>query len=129
MHDRYDGQAGAAALTLSSDSGDDAFMNALYGNLKATGLPDYALPRLVRITKEFVLLYSSDCAIADRHIRIEANATFKKSKVDMAKKSWAPPSTKEQKPNADKLYWLDGKAYKPLDGDGWRGIESGKVKL
>jgi len=67
--------------------------------------------RLVRITPE-----------------IETNATFKKSKVDIAKKSWAPqPSSADA--SLDRLYWLDGKTYRSLDGDSWQGIESGKAKL
>lgn len=47
----YDGQAGAAAITL--DHGAEAvFMKNLFSSLKATGLPSYAMPRLVRITQE-----------------------------------------------------------------------------
>jgi len=103
----YDGQAGAAALTLSTDA-DQVFMSTFYAQLKKTGLPDYAMPRLVRITKE-----------------IEANATFKKSKIDLVKKSWIA----DKNGNTDKLYWLDGKSYKSLDEISWKGIESGKAKL
>jgi len=47
----YDGQAGAAAITLDSDA-DKKFMSKFYISLKKTGLPAYAMPRLVRITKE-----------------------------------------------------------------------------
>jgi hypothetical protein len=47
----YDGQAGAAALTI--DIPEDLFMKNLYSGLKKTGLPSYAMPRLVRITKEY----------------------------------------------------------------------------
>ena len=47
----YDGQAGAAAITLES-SDDENFITGLYVALKKTGLPSYAMPRLVRITKE-----------------------------------------------------------------------------
>ncbi len=57
--------------------------------------------------------------------RIEANATFKKSKMDLVKKSWIA----DQNGNTDKLYWLDGKSYKSLDEISWKGIESGKAKL
>ncbi|PMD21149.1 acetyl-CoA synthetase-like protein [Hyaloscypha hepaticicola] len=101
----YDGQAGAAALTI--DIPEDLFMKNLYSGLKKTGLPSYAMPRLVRITKE-----------------IEANATFKKSKNDLIKKSWI-----QSEAGTDKLYWLDGQVYRPLDGTAWGGIESGRAKL
>jgi hypothetical protein len=56
--------------------------------------------------------------------RIEANATFKKSKNDLIKKSWI-----QSEAGTDKLYWLDGQVYKPLDGTAWSGIESGRAKL
>jgi hypothetical protein len=51
----YDGKAGAAAITLDSSS-DENFMSGLYTALEKTGLPSYAMPRLVRITKEYVSL-------------------------------------------------------------------------
>ena len=91
---RYDGQAGAAALTLSSSS-HDSFMRSLYPSLRKSGLPDYAIPRLVRITEE-----------------IETNATFKKSKVGLLKRSWKDA----ERDDRDKLYWLNGKTYESLDG-------------
>jgi acyl-CoA synthetase (AMP-forming)/AMP-acid ligase II len=47
----YDGQAGAASITLSSTS-DEEFMSTLFKGLRKTGLPLYAVPRLVRITQE-----------------------------------------------------------------------------
>jgi acyl-CoA synthetase (AMP-forming)/AMP-acid ligase II len=47
----YDGQAGAASITLDSPA-DDEFMRTLFQALRKTGLPLYAVPRLVRITKE-----------------------------------------------------------------------------
>jgi hypothetical protein len=51
----YDGQAGAAAITLDSSSY-EKFMSGLYNALKKTGLPPYAVPRLVRITEEYMPL-------------------------------------------------------------------------
>ncbi|KAF8857315.1 acyl-CoA synthetases /AMP-acid ligases II [Acephala macrosclerotiorum] len=104
----YDGQAGAAMLTLEPSASDSTFMSTLYSGLKKTGLPSYAMPRLVRITKE-----------------IEATATFKKSKTDIVTKSWDPSKKKDQ----DEIYWLDGTTYKPLDQVAWGGIESGRAKL
>ncbi|KAK2624606.1 hypothetical protein QTJ16_005799 [Diplocarpon rosae] len=103
----YDGTAGAAAITIKSGA-HQLFMKTLYAGLKKTGLPAYAMPRLVRITQE-----------------IEANATFKKAKNELIKKSWnvADPG------NQDTLYWLDGQEYKPLDAMSWGSIESGRAKL
>ena len=49
----YDGKAGAAAITLF-DGDDLRFMGTLHKSLRKTGLPNYAIPRLVRITKEYV---------------------------------------------------------------------------
>jgi len=104
-------------------------MSTFYAQLKKTGLPDYAMPRLVRITKEYDpfplprLLNRMSMLMIDE--RIEANATFKKSKIDLVKKSWIA----DKNGNTDKLYWLDGKSYKSLDEISWKGIESGKAKL
>ncbi|EHL02622.1 putative Very long-chain fatty acid transport protein [Glarea lozoyensis 74030] len=81
----YDGQAGAAAITLDGTS-EAVFMNNLYAGLKKTGLPSYAMPRLVRITPE-----------------IEANATFKKSKGDLVKKT--PPYKFGNGLRAPNLWW------------------------
>lgn len=30
---------------------------------------------------------------------------------------------------ADKLYWLNGTKYEPLDGTAWGAIETGRAKL
>jgi len=103
----YDGQAGAASITLDS-AADEEFMRTLFDGLRKTGLPLYAVPRLVRISKE-----------------IESNATFKKAKGDIAKKTW----NENAKGNTDKLYWLNGNKYERLDGPAWASIEGGKAKL
>jgi hypothetical protein len=49
---RYDGQAGAAGITLESPSVETEFMSSLYKQLKKKGVPSYALPRLVRLTEK-----------------------------------------------------------------------------
>ena len=49
---RYDGQAGAAGITLEDTSAENGFMTNLYRELKKKGVPSYALPRLVRITEK-----------------------------------------------------------------------------
>ena len=58
--DRYDGQLGTAAITLSSSStsastntaAESAFLTALIPHLKSRGLPEYAFPRLIRFTEK-----------------------------------------------------------------------------
>jgi hypothetical protein len=56
----YDGQAGAAAITLDGTP-EAVFMSNLYAGLKKTGLPSYAMPRLVRITPEYVPMVKLPC--------------------------------------------------------------------
>ena len=51
-------------VTLDSDSA-DVFMQGLYPGLKQTGLPAYAMPRLVRITKEYVMVSTSCHELSD----------------------------------------------------------------
>lgn len=50
----YDGQAGAAGITLEdySAAAEEEFMSQLYRELKKKGVPSYAFPRLVRITEK-----------------------------------------------------------------------------
>jgi hypothetical protein len=50
MRNRYDGQAGAAAITLADPSAasEQAFAKSLYNQLKSSGLTVYQMPRLVR---------------------------------------------------------------------------------
>jgi hypothetical protein len=57
--------------------------------------------------------------------RIESNATFKKAKGDLIKKSWKA----DEPGNIDKLYWLNGTNYQPLDASSWSTIEAGRAKL
>jgi len=100
-------------------------MSQLYVSLKKTGLPSYAMPRLVRITKE----YGSQHTLHNTRLilccRIEANATFKKSKGDLVKKSWR----EGEGGNTDRLYWLNGSQYEKLDGKSWSAIDNGRAKL
>ena len=119
----YDGKAGAAAITVESVS-EDHFMQTLFKRLKKTGLPNYAMPRLVRITKE---LAPSQVHIGYELIycRIEANATFKKAKGELLKKTW----DEEAPGNTDKLYWLNGSRYERLSKGDWAQIEAGRAKL
>jgi hypothetical protein len=43
----------------------------------------------------------------------------------LIKKSWKAIDNQNQ----DKLYWLDGNMYKPLDERSWTAIEAGRAKL
>jgi hypothetical protein len=101
-------------------------MSNLYNALKKTGLPAYAMPRLVRITQEYVFRLNYPEEMGSLHYyRIEATATFKKSKQELLKKSW----DENEEGNKDKLYWLNGKAYERLDGSSWNAIKHGRAKL
>ncbi|GAB1204810.1 hypothetical protein APSETT445_003473 [Aspergillus pseudonomiae] len=106
----YDGQAGAAGITLEDPSAAvvSEFMNNLYRELKKKGVPSYALPRLVRLTE-----------------KVATGVTFKQAKGDLAKKGWDPRGDWK----GDKLYWLNGKTYEKLDERSWSSIESGQAKL
>jgi len=52
MIDSYDGKAGAAAIALLDSSDEAGFISHFYKSLRRTGTPAYAMPRLIRITKE-----------------------------------------------------------------------------
>lgn len=119
----YDGQAGAAAITLSSSSYEN-FMSSLYNALKKTGLPSYAVPRLVRITEEYIASRKTKRSTLTPY-RIESNATFKKAKQELLKKSW----DENEEGSTDKLYWLNGKVYQRLDRSSWDSIKVGSAKL
>lgn len=106
---KYDGQAGGAAIELKENSQqvEEKVMKGLYELLRKKGLPGYAIPRLVRITRS-----------------IGSGVTFKQAKMEVAKKLWTP-----EEAGGDTLYWLDGMVYRTLDGNGWRRIELGLAKL
>ncbi|KAH7311855.1 putative bifunctional fatty acid transporter/acyl-CoA synthetase [Rhexocercosporidium sp. MPI-PUGE-AT-0058] len=109
----YDGQVGTAAITLDSPSSNAAaestFLTSLIPHLKARGLPDYAIPRLIRFTE-----------------KIDTGATFKYAKEELKTRPW---SSGDGEKDRDRLYWLDGGVYKPLDGVAWARISSAKAKL
>lgn len=52
VNTRYDGQAGAAGITLESPEVETELMTTLCKALKKKGVPSYALPRLVRLTEK-----------------------------------------------------------------------------
>ncbi|KAI2789112.1 hypothetical protein POX_e07140 [Penicillium oxalicum] len=106
----YDGQAGAAGITLEdhSSAAEQECMANLYSHLKKRGVPSYAIPRLVRITE-----------------KVATGVTFKQAKGDLVKKGWDPRSEW----GGDSLYWLNGTKYEKLDASSWSQIESGKAKL
>ncbi|EED20673.1 bifunctional fatty acid transporter/acyl-CoA synthetase (FAT1), putative [Talaromyces stipitatus ATCC 10500] len=112
----YDGQAGAAGITLErrTPQTEAAAINNLWKFLRSQGVPTYAIPRLVRFTKE-----------------VATGVTFKQAKGELAKRSWNPESPVD---GGDTLYWLNSKngkhpVYEKLDRDGWEEIESGRAKL
>ncbi|KAL4870047.1 hypothetical protein BDV12DRAFT_69309 [Aspergillus spectabilis] len=106
----YDGQAGAAGITLEdpSESAATEFMSKLHAELKKKGVPPYAIPRLVRLTE-----------------KVATGVTFKQAKGELTKKGWNPSSDW----NGDKLYWLNGTEYEKLTEPSWVSIESGLAKL
>ncbi|KIW01363.1 hypothetical protein, variant 2 [Verruconis gallopava] len=106
----YDGQAGAAAITLATGyrGQEDKFAEQLYPRLKKSGLTSYQLPRLVRFIEQ-----------------IEVNATFKHAKTVMMTRSWDP----RKQTAGEHVYWLDGNAYKRLDSQAWADICAAKARL
>lgn len=124
----YDGQAGAAGITLDNPSAEDEFMSNLYRRLTKKGVPSYAIPRLVRLTEKYFSPISFPVMIGlftNWGRRVATGVTFKQAKGDLAKKGWNPQGDW----NGDKLYWLNGKSYTPLDSRSWALIENGKAKL
>ncbi|QDS72660.1 hypothetical protein FKW77_002703 [Venturia effusa] len=108
--DGYDGQAGAAAITLADPSprSEKQFAEQLYSRLKATGLTAFQIPRLVRFLEQ-----------------IEVGATFKHLKTQMQTRSWDP----EKQIGNESVYWLDGESYRRLDAKSWFAIQNGKARL
>ncbi|KAL4964112.1 putative bifunctional fatty acid transporter/acyl-CoA synthetase (FAT1) [Aspergillus stella-maris] len=106
----YDGQAGAAGITLEepSEAAAAQFMANLYPELKKKGVPSYAIPRLVRVTEG-----------------VATGVTFKQAKGELSKKGWNPQGDW----GGDKLYWLNGTGYEKLSESSWSTIESGTAKL
>ncbi|KAJ5558942.1 hypothetical protein N7535_009185 [Penicillium sp. DV-2018c] len=104
----YDGQAGAAGITLESPAAETEVMSNLYKELKRKGVASYALPRLVRITE-----------------KVATGVTFKKAKGALAVKGWNPRTEH----GGDILYWLDKSRYRRLEDQDWKEIESGKAKI
>ncbi|KAM0331296.1 hypothetical protein ACHAQA_002966 [Verticillium albo-atrum] len=103
----YDGQAGAATITLKDPSQEPEFAEALYKKLRSSGLALYQMPRLVRFRAE-----------------IETTATFKKSTGVLKGLPWDPSQNQ-----ADSVYWLNGDQFSKIDTTAWSQIESGKAKL
>ncbi|KAJ5565744.1 hypothetical protein N7535_007382 [Penicillium sp. DV-2018c] len=106
--DGYDGQAGAAGITLESPAAETEVMSNLYKELKRKGVPSYALPRLVRITE-----------------KVATGVTFKQAKGALTVKGWNPRTEH----GGDTLYWLDESRYRRLEDQDWKEIESGKAKI
>ncbi|KAI9733769.1 MAG: hypothetical protein M1818_007183 [Claussenomyces sp. TS43310] len=105
----YDGQMGAAVITLASHSpaAAEGFVKDLQPRLRKTGLPSYAIPRLVRITPSIATGFS-----------------FKQAKMEYMKKGW-----QENDYGEDRLFWLNGRVYQPLDAGSWAKISGGLARL
>ncbi|KAK2800128.1 hypothetical protein FQN50_008223 [Emmonsiellopsis sp. PD_5] len=122
--DKYDGQAGGAAIALHSrnSAAETEFIGSLYQHLVNRGVPSYALPRLVRIVNS-----------------IATGFTFKQAKTVVEKLPWDPKSVvvadnapgSENAVPGDTLYWLNGAkgTYERLDGGVWSGLQKGTVRL
>ncbi|CAH0035249.1 unnamed protein product [Clonostachys rhizophaga] len=103
----YDGQAGAAAITLVDPSTEDSFTSTLFDRLQARGLALYQMPRLIRFRAS-----------------IDTTATFKQSSAGMKTLSWDPEENQ-----GDKVYWLNGNKYRQIDTTSWTDIKLGKARL
>lgn len=135
---KYDGQVGSAMVVLdpsvsslssksSSSStkqadGEEVFIARLFRDLRAKGVPRYALPRLVMV----------------RHELVDVGDTFKHAKGVVKNIDWAPTSSSssssssaDKKTLGGRKYYLDldAETYKPLDETTWKRIEEGKAKL
>ncbi|GAO47830.1 hypothetical protein G7K_2028-t1 [Saitoella complicata NRRL Y-17804] len=104
----YDGQVGCLALTLEKGIDVKGFMSELYGHLKRKGLPEYALPRLVRIVKDTMTM----------------NASFKHDKNTLKSLGFDPEANTNLAAVADQLFWLDGSQYRGLDSAAWMRIKN-----
>ncbi|RFU26976.1 hypothetical protein B7463_g9372, partial [Scytalidium lignicola] len=107
---KYDGQAGAAAIKLNARNPalEGKVIQKLHMHLLSKGVPSYAIPRLVRITDD-----------------METTATFKHLKNAMQNRKWCD---KEATHN-DTVYWLDETVYRRLEEHHWKSIEAGEAKL
>ena len=108
--DKYDGKCGGAAISLERGTDSKLFMAGLYGALRKRGVPEYAVPRLVRVMES-----------------IGTGVTFKQAKREIERKRWDGSDGED----GDELWWLDlGKGrYERMDGGVWRGIEMGTARL
>jgi hypothetical protein len=128
----YDGQAGAAGIALEEDSPPrrDEFIRNLYTSLRAKGVPKYAIPRLLRLTRQSVehpFLFRHQCITTDllHPSSIATGITFKQARSDVSNKAWDPRANRD----GDQLYWLNRTKYERLNEQGWAEIEGGTARL
>ena len=107
---RYDGQVGGAAIALKTHdaAAEQRFMAKLRIYLRDSGLPDYAVPRLVRITAS-----------------IGAGDTYKQAKKDFVGRSWLP----RENIHGDNLYILQKSLFHSLTDLLWEEVQQGKAML
>ena len=120
--DKYDGQAGTALIVLDTPSSapqekstaEKTFMTNLWKDLRAKGVPRYAVPRLVLVRNELV----------------DVGDTFKHAKMVVKGIEWGKPDATGQ----TRKYYLDMSGqgepvFRELDDGAWKGIEGGRAKL
>jgi acyl-CoA synthetase (AMP-forming)/AMP-acid ligase II len=100
-----EGRAGMAALVLADGA---AFDPAALAAHVRERLPGYARPLFVRLRSAF-----------------ETTGTFKMKKVDLQKEGFDPSASE------DPVYWLHPERgeYEPVDGDVYRRIQAGEIRL
>ncbi|EXJ78683.1 hypothetical protein A1O1_09085 [Capronia coronata CBS 617.96] len=126
---KYDGQVGTALVVLDhgewvdgrkveqKEDQEQTFMSRLFGELRAKGVPRYAVPRLVMV----------------RDGLIDVGDTFKHAKMVVKNIDWSKTTTVgvEKAESDGRRYYLDldAERFKPLDADAWARIEQGRAKL
>jgi acyl-CoA synthetase (AMP-forming)/AMP-acid ligase II len=117
---KYDGQAGAAMIVLDpTEKGavdEKSFMTNLWKNLRAKGVPRYAVPRLVMVRNELV----------------DVGDTFKHAKMVVKNIAWGTSGGDATAKTRQYYLHMDGDkdpVFQPLDTAVWARIEEGKAKL
>jgi len=114
---KYDGQVGTALIVLDTESekqgsgigGEAVFMSRLFKELRAKGVPRYAVPRLVMVRTELV----------------DVGDTFKHAKTVVKNIEWGTSDATTRKYYLD----LEEERFKELDASSWQRIDEGKAKL
>ena len=131
---RYDGQAGAAVITLDDHrpETEQDFAKRLYSQLRASGLTAYQIPRMIMFLQRYVFAIPTSFPFgfrahydADFIDRMDLNAMFKYAKASLKERSWDPDCRHQ----GETGWWLDGEGYRPLDKISWAEIKAGRARL